>query len=109
MDGRGMGLAPTLMRNTMRPSARTDIYRHGDVAVDVKISDGGWFAVVRVWHGTRWPKVVRTWRVPLKRWLPWFSLQRQAVRAVEYANRRASVRVPREHIEEQVRGALRLF
>ncbi len=93
----------------MHSSARADIYRHGDVRVDVKISDGGWFAAVRVWHGTRWPKVVRTWHVPLKRWWPWFSLERQAVKAVEYANRRASVHVPRERISEQVRGALRLL
>ncbi len=93
----------------MQPHARTDIYRHGDLRVDVRISAKAWFAVVRVWHGARWPKVVRTWHVPLKRWWPWFSLGRQAVRAVEYANRRASVHVPRERIEEQVRAALRLL
>ncbi len=91
----------------MRPSARADIYRHADVRVDVKISDGGWFAVVRVWNGTRWPKVERTWRAGLKRWIPWFKLERQAVRAVQYANYRASVHLPVDQIRKQVRGVLR--
>lgn len=91
----------------MLPSTRADIYRHADVRVDVKIGARGWFAVIRVWNGTRWPKVERTWRAGVKRWVPWFSLERQAVRAVEYANHRASVYLSREQIRKQVRDALR--
>lgn len=88
---------------------RADIYRYGDARVDLKIRPGGWFARIRVWDGRRWPKVERIWRARLKPWIPWFSLERQVVRAVEYANRRASVYVPREEIRKRVRGALELL
>lgn len=88
---------------------RTDIYRHGDARVDVKLPPDAWFAQVRVWSGARWPKVEKTWRGYVKGWVPWFSLERQAVRAVEYANRCASVYMPREEIRKRVQTALELL
>ena len=91
----------------MKQVTRTDIYRHGDARVDVKLRPDAWFAQVRVWNGARWPKVEKTWRARVKGWVPWFSLERQAVRAVEYANRRSSVYMPREEIQKRVQAALR--
>ncbi len=88
---------------------RTDIYRHGDARVDVKLRPDAWFAQVRVWNGARWPKVEKTWRARVKGWVPWFSLERQAVRAVEYANRRTSVYLSREEIRKRVQTALKLL
>jgi hypothetical protein len=88
---------------------RTDIYRHGDARVDVKYRPGAWFAQVRVWNGARWPKVEKTWRARTKGWIPWFSLERQAVRAVECANRHAAVYVPRKEIRKRVQAALKLL
>ncbi len=91
----------------MTDNVRIDIYTHGDARVDLKVHPRDWFAVIRVWDGARWPKVVRTWRARTRRWVPWFSLEHQAVRAVEFANRRASVHVPREEIRKRVRGTLK--
>ena len=88
---------------------RTDIYRHGDARVGVKFRPHAWFAQVRVWSGARWPKVEKTWRARVKGWVPWFSVERQAVRAVEYANRRASVYMRREEIRKRVQTALELL
>jgi hypothetical protein len=85
---------------------RAEIYRYDDARVDLKMRPGEWFARIRVWDGGRWPRVRRTWHARLKPWIPWFSLERQVVRAVEYANRCASVYVPRKEIRKRVRGAL---
>jgi hypothetical protein len=93
----------------MPDDMRVDIYKHGDARVDLKTHPQDWFAVVRVWEGARWPKVVRTWRAKMRRWIPWFSLERQVVRAVEFANRRSSVHVPREEIRKRVQGPLKLL
>ncbi len=94
---------------SMPQDIRVDIYKHGDARVDLKVHPRDWFAVIRVWDGARWPKVVRTWRARRRRWVPWFSLEHQAVRAVEFANRRASVHVPREEIRKHVQGTLKVL
>ncbi|MCZ6857372.1 MAG: hypothetical protein O7F70_05190 [Gemmatimonadetes bacterium] len=91
----------------MPEDIRVDIYKHGDARVDVKVHPRDWFAVIRVWDGARWPKLIGTWRGKTRRWIPWFSLERQVVRAVEFANRRASVHVPREEIRKRVQAALK--
>ncbi len=93
----------------MPEDTRVDIYQYGDARVDLRIRPQAWFAVIRVWDGARWPKVVRTWRAKMRRWIPWFSLERQVVRAVEFANRRASVYVSREEIRKRVQGAIKLL
>ena len=92
---------------SMTGNVRIDIYTHGDARVDLKAHPRDWFAVIRVWDGARWPKVVRTWRARMRRWVPWFSLEHQAVRAVEFANRLASVHVPREVIRKRVQSTLK--
>ena len=86
---------------------RTDIYRHGDLRVDLKVDPRGWFVRVRVWSGGRWPKRLRTYLAKNRRWIPWFSLERQAIRAVEHVNRRESVFLPRDEVRRLVVGALR--
>lgn len=93
----------------MTKDTRTDIYRHGDARVDLKIRPAAWFAHVRVWNGARWPKVERTYHARLRGWIPWFSLERQVVRAVEYANRRASVFVSRDEIQKRVQNVLKML
>jgi hypothetical protein len=93
----------------MTEETRTEIYRHGDARVDLKIRPKAWFAHVRVWNGARWPRVERTYHARLRGWIPWFPLERQVVRAVEYANRRASVFVPRDEIQKRVQNALKLL
>ncbi len=93
----------------MTDNVRIDIYTHGDARVDLKIRPRNWFAVIRVWDGARWPKVVGTWRAKMRRCIPWFSLEYQAVRAVEFANRRASVHVPREEIRKRVQSTLKVL
>ena len=93
----------------MPEDIRIDIYTHGEARVDLKTHPRNWFALIRVWDGARWPKVVRTWRAKMRRWIPWFSLERQVVRAVEFANRRASVYVSREEIRKRVQGAIKLL
>ena len=95
--------------NAMTEETRTEIYRHGDARVDLKIRANARFAHVRVWNGARWPKVEKTWRARVRGWIPWFSLERQVVRAVEYANRRAAVLVPRDEVRRRVRNALKLL
>jgi hypothetical protein len=91
----------------MTKEIRADIYRHGNARVDLKVRPKAWFAHVRVWNGARWPKVEKAWRARVRGWIPWFSLERQVVRAVEYANRREAVFVPREEIRKLVQGALK--
>ncbi len=93
----------------MSDLARTDIYRRGDTRVDVKLRPRAWFARVRFWSGGRWPRVEKTWYARSRRWVPWFSLERQAVRAVEHANRRSHAFLPRDEVERQVRAALHLL
>lgn len=93
----------------MTEETRTEIYRHGDASVDLKVRPNAWFVHVRVWNGARWPKVERTYYARVRGWIPWFPLERQVVRAVEYANRRASVYVHRDEIQKRVRNALKLL
>ena len=91
----------------MPQDVRIDIYKHGNARVDLKVDSRDWLAVIRVWDGARWPKVVKTWRARMRRWVPWFSLEHQAIRAVEFANRRESVHVPREEIRKHLQGVLK--
>ncbi len=93
----------------MHDSARNDIYRYGDTRVDVKRGRKAWFARVRVWSGGRWPRVERTWYARTRRWFPWFSLERQAVKAVEHANRKSHTFLPRQEVRRRVRAALRML
>jgi len=93
----------------MHHSTRTDIYRYGDTRVDVKLPPRAWFARVRLWSGGRWPHVEKTWYAGAHRWVPWFSLERQAVRAVEHANRRCHTFLSRKEVRRQVRAALQML
>ncbi len=93
----------------MNDSARTEIYRYRDTRIDVKLRPKAWFARIRLWSGGRWPRVEKTWYARARRWVPWFSLERQAVRAVEHANRRSHAFLPRDEVQRQVRAALQLL
>ena len=90
----------------MHDPIRTEIYRYGDTRVDVKLRARAWFAQVRFWSGGRWPRVEKTWYARTRRWLPWFSLERQAVRAVEHANRRSHAFLPRDDVRRRVKAAI---
>ena len=93
----------------MSEPSRTDIYRYGDVRVDVQVRPKAWMARVRFWSGRRWPRLEKTWYACTRRWLPWFSLERQAVKAIEYANYRSSAYLPRDEVRKHVRQALQLL
>ena len=86
---------------------RTDIYRQGDVSVDLKVEPGARLVRVRVWSGGRWKRVERTYLAKHGGWFPWFSVERQAARAIEYANRRVGVHLPRDEVRRIAAGALR--
>lgn len=63
-------------------TARATVYQHGSTHVDVILHGRGWLAEVQLWDGARWPKIVRRWYAAGRRWIPWFSLERQVQRAV---------------------------
>ena len=109
LGGEPVPAAGVSLHEPMTEAIRAEIYRHGDARVDLRIRPDAWFAQVRVWNGVRWPKVERTWHARMRGWIPWFSLERQVVRAVEYANLRTSVFVPRDEIHKRVESALKLL
>ncbi len=63
---------------------RVALYHGSDARLDVKLRPSSWFAQVRLWRGRRWPNLERTWYARMRPWIPWFSLERQALRAAAY-------------------------
>ncbi len=87
----------------MPEAVRGTVYRHQEASVDVKLRPSGWFGQIRVWRGKRWPKLERTWYARMRSWIPWFSLERQASKAVAYVNHTT----PRGgHVPPELQGAL---
>ncbi len=86
---------------------RTTLHRGSATHVDLEIRPRAWFGRVRLWRGTRWPDLERTWFGSLRPWVPWFSLERQAVEAVA----QALGSVPAAHVTRavslEVRAAVR--
>jgi hypothetical protein len=67
------------------------VYREGTAHVDVRLGSGAWFGEVRVWRGARWPAIEKRWRGRVKGWIPWYSLEDQAIKAVRYVTHRATL------------------
>lgn len=70
---------------------RTVVYREGTAHVDIQARPGAWFGEVRIWRGDRWPELERRWYGRIRRWVPWHSLERQALRAVRYVSNRSTL------------------
>ena len=70
---------------------------------------GGRFAVVRLWRGSRWPKLEASYLAAMRHWIPWFSLQHQVLRAVEHANRFEDLQLTRQEVLDKVAVALLLI
>jgi hypothetical protein len=70
--------------NQMPDAVRATVFREGASHVDVKMPSSGWFGEVRAWRGQRWPDLEKVWYGRLKPWIPWFSLERQVLRAIEH-------------------------
>ncbi len=64
------------------------VYREGNAYVEIRVRPRGWFGEVRVWRGARWPKLDRRRHGAMKRWIPWYSLETQAMNAVRYVSNR---------------------
>lgn len=82
------------------------IYRSGMRYVELKLSGMASFAEVRVWRGHRWPDLERVWYARMRRWIPWFSLERQALRAVEYVAHAPPSTAERAALTREVRAAV---
>ncbi len=70
---------------------RAVVYREGTAHVDIQARPGAWFGEVRVWRGARWPELERRWFGRIRRWLPWHSLERQALKAVRHVSQRSTL------------------
>ena len=86
---------------------RVTVHRTANWHVDVKVRPRARLAEIRAWRGERWPALEKTWHARMRWWIPWFSLKRQAVRAVEYANQCDETYLTREDLQEKVAMALR--
>jgi hypothetical protein len=91
----------------MSDAVQATLFRHGTSHVDVKLRPSAWFGVVRVWQGGRWPELEKIWYGRLRPWLPWFSIERQAVRAVEYVTQRPLIAADQTVVRRRLRAALR--
>ncbi len=67
------------------------VFREGTAHVDIRVRPGAWFGEVRVWRGARWPDLEKRWHGRMKSWIPWYSLEDQAVKAVRYVTHRANL------------------
>jgi hypothetical protein len=73
------------------------------------VRSGGWFAEVRLWRGFRWPTLVVSYWAAVRRWIPWFSLRRQVLRAVEHADQFEDLHLTRREVLDKVAVALLLI
>ncbi len=87
---------------------RLTLYRGSDSHLDLKVVPGARFAAIRLWRGRRWPNLERVWRARMRRWIPWFSPERQILRALQYIARHSDVRLTRLETE-RVLGRARDF
>ncbi len=70
---------------------KTVVYREGTAHVEVRLRPGAWFGEVRVWRGARWPDLEKQWHGRVKSWIPWYSLENQAIKAVRHVTHRATL------------------
>ncbi len=86
---------------------RVTVHRTANWHVDVKVRPGARLAEIRAWRGDRWPDLQKKWHARMRWWIPWFTLNRQTVRAVEYASQRDDVYLTRDELRNKVIVALR--
>lgn len=90
----------------MQHVIRTTVFRQGASHVDVKLPLSGWFGVVRAWRGERWPDLEKVWYGRLKPWIPWYSLERQVLRAIEHVTQRPATKADRKAVQLKLRDAI---
>jgi hypothetical protein len=86
---------------------RVTVHRTANWHVDVKVRPGARLAEIRAWRGERWPDLQKTWHARMRCWIPWFSLRRQVVRAVEYTSQCDDTYLSRDDLQSKVTVALR--
>ena len=92
----------------MTEDIRVTVYRAASAHVDIKVRPGSRFAEVRVWRGGRWPDLASRYYARLRRWIPWFSLERQALRAMEFMNGFEELRLSQQEMRDKVAVAVLL-
>ena len=92
----------------MTEDIRVTVYRAASAHVDIKVRPRARFAEVRVWRGSRWPDLVSRYYARLRRWIPWFSLERQALRAMEFMNGFEELRLSQQEMRDKVAVAVLL-
>ncbi len=92
----------------MTEDIRVTVYRAASAHVDIKARPGARFAEVRVWRGGRWPDLVSRSYARLRRWIPWFSLERQSLRAMEFMNGFEELRLSQQEMRDKVAVAVLL-
>ena len=90
----------------MTEDIRVTVYRAASAHVDIKVRPGARFAQVRVWRGGRWPDLVSRSYARLRRWIPWFSLERQALKAMEFMNGFEELRLSQQEMRDKVAVAV---
>lgn len=105
---RCLSLSPRLPTSSdMKDTVRVTVHRTANWHVDVKVRPRARFAEIRAWRGKRWPDLQKTWRARMRWWIPWFSLRRQAARAVEYVSHYDEAYLTRDDLQRKVADALR--
>jgi len=99
--------SPDPTPSDVKDTVRVTVHRTANWHVDVKVHPGARFAEIRAWRGERWPDLQKTWHARMRWWIPWFSLKRQAVRAVEYANQCDETYLTRDDLQQRIAVALR--
>jgi len=92
----------------MTPDIRVTVYRAASAHVDIKVRPGARFAEVRVWRGGRWPDLVSRSYARLRKWIPWFSLERQALRAMELVDGFEELQLSQQEMRDKVAVAVLL-
>ncbi len=90
----------------MADAVRVTVFQDGAAYIDVKLPLSGRIGLVRVWRGTRWPALERTWYARLRPWIPWFSLERQVMRAIEYLLDHPPSDADQVRVKRELRAAL---
>ena len=92
----------------MTEDIRVTVYRAASAHVDIKVRPGARFAEVRLWRGGRWPELVSRFYARLRQWIPWFSLERQALRAMELIDRFEELHLNQQEMRDKVAIAVLL-
>ena len=92
----------------MTSDIKVTVYRSANAHVDIKARPGSRFAEVRVWRGGRWPDMVNRYYARLKKWIPWYSLASQTLKAVEFMDGFEETHLSKQEMQDKVAVAVLL-